>query len=620
MKVSKITGKDFLARKDLDLDLPKKISVFVGRNGAGKSSILDLIRVGLAGTARGVPRKDARDLASWGAKTWAAQLELEHEEAFARLRRTSTKLYAIDGEGVKHELKQATVEAKLGSTKTLEAVFDLWRALEMSASDRKALVFDLVGIEVDGDFCRKHGIEDPEIVEPIIGGKWKRAETLAAEKKRAYKRRLAEGSSERPQDPEISDEGLRASQVTDAVLADSKKALEDLGAKRDDLLRRIGAAEAAPVDRVAKLEASLGEYDRKDLEGRRAALKKKTDEEGEILAGVELERYEATVSKGEAALAAAKVALAGALSSTGGKHECAICGLEHEWPSPATEEDLEKLRGTLSEVEEKLGADRELLAQGRAFLAEHERALETAQAGLAAVEEEIRRVDGLEKALARAREEEVSSGEDPEELRAELKVLEARRSKGRVVVENVEAYRRALEAFEGGAKERRVLEEKAALYAQVEEKCRPDGLPAMLLKGTLAAVNERVEKVSTMLFAHDPSIEKVSLDADFEPFLVTRDGPSRALRTLNPGARWKAGLALADALAQLSGLRFLALDEVSLLDAQTRGELVAALLELEADYDQILLAAVLGDVTPTQAPEELPLKVYVLNDRRVVPA
>jgi recombinational DNA repair ATPase RecF len=180
MKATQIRATTFVALRDLELDLTRKVSVFVGRNGSGKSSVLDAVRAALVGTARGIPRGEVSSLATWGSKTWSVEVDFLHGDAEGTLRRTPTKLYGVDEEGTKHVLSQEQIAAVLGSPKTLSAVFDVWRALEMTPAERKELVFALAGIDLDATWLRENGIEDDEVLDAIVRKGWKKAESIAA--------------------------------------------------------------------------------------------------------------------------------------------------------------------------------------------------------------------------------------------------------------------------------------------------------------------------------------------------------------------------------------------------------------------------------------------------------
>lgn len=621
MRVTRIQAKNLLAHEKLDLELTKTISIFVARNGEGKSTILDVPKIVLTGSARGVPRKDTEELACWwGPSTrWSAEIVLEHGGSSAILRRTRTKLYAIDDEGVRHDLNQKLIEGKLASTKTLEAVFDLWRALEMSPDELRSLIFDLVGIEVDGDYCRENGIEDTEIVEAIIGGRWKKAEGLAAEKKRAYNRQLGESAAEAPEDPDVGG-GTRASEVVPSVLADSKATLKKLEKERDILNRRLGAATAPVVNRRAELRLELDGYNLDRLRARKKDLEETIRVASEVVDGLSLTKEERGVEAAKKLRSDSQDALEGAKASRGGGHTCRVCGLVHDWENPATSDDIVRLEdadvGAYRTVSEAV----ELLGQGRAFLKGKADEAKEARGELALVDDELSRGEVLEGEWNRLKGVDITAREDPKEVEKALGVVEVRLRKGRGIVGKVQEFRRKEDRFNRSRKERVVLERKAKEFADIEAKCRPSGLPAKLLEETRGTVLERLHATSELLFRADNRIAAVTLDENFEPLLCLTGGETRSLRTLNPGARWKVGLALADSLAQLSGLRFLALDEVTLLDVETRIELLEALVKLVDDYDQILLAAVLGDVEPVQAPEVLPMMIYIFSDGRVSPA
>ena len=97
--LKQLKAKNFLGLPAMDIGFTKPVSLFVGRNNSGKSTIRDALEFVLTGRARGVRlAKDASILSHNGnAKDMAVELvyEADGEECILR-RKTSTGFKNID--------------------------------------------------------------------------------------------------------------------------------------------------------------------------------------------------------------------------------------------------------------------------------------------------------------------------------------------------------------------------------------------------------------------------------------------------------------------------------------------------------------------------------------------
>jgi hypothetical protein len=112
----------------------------------------------------------------------------------------------------------------------------------------------------------------------------------------------------------------------------------------------------------------------------------------------------------------------------------------------------------------------------------------------------------------------------------------------------------------------------------------------------------------------------VVLTADCEFLVQAGEAHLVPLSMLSKSQQWRANLFLADALAQLAGLRWLCLDDVEQLDHGLQYELKRLLWEVIDDYDQILWFGVWSpDDRPRQAKAGSGARVYWVEDATVTP-
>lgn len=629
MKITDIKCENFLAWRDLTLDLPEKITVLVGRNGEGKSSLLDAIRAALTGTARGIPRGEASTLASWGASSpWAVEIGLSMGDVTGRIRRTATTLSAIRPAGEKVAIKQEQLAAKIGDPRALDALLDTGRALAMTAADRKALVFRLAKVEVTDEQLREAGLTAEDVRVHALAGNWRKAETTAAEAKRAANRAAEEMRTAPVEDPVVG--AVRASEVTDAVLDASRQMLERLVAEDRALVEAIGRAKGAAAVSVEALvrqrELAAGELAALDSATAEAELKQLRDKLPGVLEAAKtsfdaLEAVKAGELEARQAAERAEDALEELREATR-EHSCPTCGHSHTAPQIPTSDEIAAADRALAEYRKAAQTRHEAIApaqeawekaDGRIRTIEARDREMTAPEGVIARARSARRtVERLDKEIAAAQRAAAAAGGDIAGMEARLSTLRQRQETGRTLLAAVETYRAAQAGAEQTTERIQALRREAGEYERQERLCRPDGIQERLLAPALGPIRERLALWQTLLGY------QLVLSDDFE--VGIRAGEAVVpCSVLSKSEAWRAGIALADALAQLSGLRWLVLDDAEQLDGLRRAELLGLLAGIAGDYDQVIVAGVVGDREPRQAPEGSGIRVYVVAGGKAEP-
>lgn len=135
MLTTKVSLRNFIAHRELDIELAPGINGIVGANGSGKSSILDAIRFGYTGESASYGAKV--DNVTWGESSGKVVLEFIHDEVTYRLERslgkkTSQKLVTPDYEFTKKadidkfiaDLTGASIEALLNNVFVPQGAID----------------------------------------------------------------------------------------------------------------------------------------------------------------------------------------------------------------------------------------------------------------------------------------------------------------------------------------------------------------------------------------------------------------------------------------------------------------------------------------------------------------
>jgi len=123
------------------------------------------------------------------------------------------------------------------------------------------------------------------------------------------------------------------------------------------------------------------------------------------------------------------------------------------------------------------------------------------------------------------------------------------------------------------------------------EALAPDGIPGDLLAEALQPFNGRLRETATTT-----GWPQVHIGADMA---ITADG--RAFNLLSESEQWRAGAAIAEALAYVSGVGLLVLDRMDVLDIPSRGQALQWLTSL-ADTHQVICMGTLKAL-PDKLPE-----------------
>uniref|UniRef100_A0A6H1ZCQ8 Putative ATPase domain containing protein n=1 Tax=viral metagenome TaxID=1070528 RepID=A0A6H1ZCQ8_9ZZZZ len=635
MKINSLEMKNFGIYADARVEFVTPITIIVGSNGAGKTMVVDGIRAAIEGTARGLLRGDAKELSTFGSNSWKTTIRLAgHPFEIAR---TPTTLRKVE-EQQKPTLTQAELEAILGAPlSVVGAVFDASACLRLSPEKRRELLFPLANLTLTADDLRARGLTNEKSILAALSGDWAKAKRICEEERAGVGRAMKEVSFPKPEAPTVRFRGVDrlASEFDEDAVRSMRSALEGL---RDGIAQRnraIGAAEekaraparAAELDEeLVKLRDQFGGRDLDDIQKKIGQVRERHETamaELDAMVSARMEEdaewkaVKKIVEQTEGELAVAKAA-----EKPVGSHSCPICGLEHESAPKkqatgairrrldVAKKAFEEAKGPLEEAkgleEEKRGAVQHLRAQiqrGEVIEAETKRLL----AEIASVESRLTKL------------REVESDDSLEALRSELAVEEATLSAGEAVVKTVVDHVRAMEDW------KRVQARSDGLKAEHEEAdrqvrlCGPDGIPNDLLSPLLDRVRARFE-------AWRPVLDEVGMPVELTPSLevlagnvpVGWDG-ARWTGLPSESQMWRISAALTDSVAQISGLRFMVLDEAAVLDPQGRATLLRTLVSLAGDYDQILACVTLNEVMPSQAPNGCGARILLAQGGSVLP-
>jgi len=185
--------------------------------------------------------------------------------------------------------------------------------------------------------------------------------------------------------------------------------------------------------------------------------------------------------------------------------------------------------------------------------------------------------------------------------------LDARLARGQDLLYAVsDFWRRKAEAEKAQEKIGQV-EAEVTLYDTLAKALAPDGLPSRLIAEALGPVNDLLDVASVHLFPGRSLALTEGLDIELSgcPFA-----------TLSKSAKFRVGVAFQYVLAKLAGARLLLIDEADLLDPSNRTALIDFLLEIQPDFDTIIIFATSQEAKPSSIPE---IQIWWLESGRIKP-
>jgi hypothetical protein len=576
MKLHHIHVENLLGARQIDMAITQPIQLIAGHNGAGKSSLRDAISLALTADLCRVSKKgDAAALISEGAA--AARVFVQTDERDFEV--------AISKAG-----KITDSAAGIEPPAALPFVLDPARFAQLADTERRAFLFRLLGIETShkaiAERMERRGLDADKVaaVLPVLRAGFAAGERHAKEQASQARGAWKAVSGESYGDKKA--EGWQPAAPADVVGDPDKKAEHarmqavECDTQIAALQQQIGAARAAR--QAYEAEAIRRERLRDQVKmADRIRDRLKTAEEN-----VESCRAQLATAGGDDPKAPGSYLLRGLASVT------------VEFVAVAYDVDPELTNRANAHLAEyrKLHGDPNGEPSDPARADEIRRGLQVAESGaanarrdLAAAEAAAAELDELEKKTPL--EAPASVGDIEEQLRA----LTAKRDEWR---DDERKYREAAGAAERRAKQ---IEDAARHHVDVQQwsaiadALSPDGIQAEMIAEALDPLNAKLTEHAGLAQWQAPRI-----GADM---LITVGG--RAATLLSESERWRADAILAVAIAVLSGLRFVVLDRMDVLDATGREDALFWLSDV-AEAGQIDTAIVLATLKSAPPADALP--------------
>lgn len=551
MKFERLEINNFLRIRHLDANLQTaKVHIFGGHNESGKTSLAEAIRFGLVGDTPRVPlKKDYRLLLSTGSKK--GDITIETDNGTIRRGVATAKPTGDSFEDA------AALRLLLGAREFSE----------MPERDRRGFMFELCGVEYNREIVAerlgKRKVPEHMIkrVLPMLRagfeaalkeakrelsearGRW---EGIAGVK---YGQNKAVGwkvdwHDSKPKEPD---------QETMELIAEG---IGTLSEELEQANQQLGIARAN-ANLIAETKVKIEEF-------QHAALEMKREMSDLATAKILLDDELMSLEEAEQLLELATTA--GAIMA------CPSCDtlvtLENGELIPANPDALNAIQ------------DEAAMAKLKQAVEHHAGKSRQFKESIAKNEEHIRRgrsahdqIEQMEQMVKEHDEDTIKQAQDAvEKIRIDLN----QHSHNLEIMKQDESVLKAAEGKEEQAEEARkdVIE-----WEQITDAFAPDGIPGELLAEALKPINKLLKASSDFL-----GWGAVTLGADMN---IDRDGIPYGL--LSESARWKCNAMICEAIAQLSGLKFLILDRMDVLDVNGRVTFIKWIESIAGDYDTIII-------------------------------
>ncbi len=614
--------QNFKIHRDLTLELRTSdpVDLLLGRNGQGKSAIVDAIEFVLRGTGKlaGIHQKGDLGLLAVHDDATFCEVELLLDSGTGVTRKmkrngaSSIVIHQVDGPVIEGKLtdQQERLEDLFGfDDAKLTAVLDARRVLDGDTNQRRAVLFGATGAKATQAEIVKAfadlGLEGGDVLEAaqsVVSNGWRDAERIAGEKRAAKGRERTGLTQPEPQRfflPSGGKDEVDLNVWTLEKLAETKAAAEgaltkaiaaegaNVGAAEEALRAKTAERERA-VDELEVLEAQAGATS----ETMRSVLEDARREQVEANEGVEacradVDKIEAAGGLGNQPIEKPKIC-----PVIAGGPECPMTGKRLDTHRRAVSKGATERRAALSVANSEL-----TLVKTRADTADQ--AVETAEQTLTAererhghigrVNDRIERLDfeieDAEKHLAGVKELSEQSG-DPDFLRRRIarsvEIIEARK--------RYEVDVDAALTFEADIAE---LNEKHRRADAIAQALKPTGIESALLKQLIGPFEAKLAEVGK----HLGSI-RVTGDLELELEWL---GTWRRYQQLSESTRERLAIAVQHAIASLAGFPILIIDRVDHLDAAGKSALLKALVDVSGNYQAVLALATCQKRPPTPA-------------------
>ena len=537
------------------LDDRAPVTLLLGPNESGKTTLLEAPSVLYFGTRGDVPVGENRALTRDGAKGWTVELAVgEHELHATRSNRPSQK-----------ECQEA-----LGDPRVFRSLTHLQTFLDLDPASRKMMLADLNAADTGPLLAKlRELVAPPAVIQEVERGNMKRAQAQATEARRTVGRMLKNAKTFAEQEPEDEEVETKRGKLrlSELPLATIEASLQRLRTRRDKVVQAVAQR------RAMQAVIDAGEKAREELETLKADASWSDSDEGALLQiARDLDECRKIAQEATAEIA---------LASRGhrelerlvkeGAGECPTCTRPFE--EDEANEALRSLRSQASSAINRGRKVQEAQAERAKALGKEQKTLSQRKAHAQAQSTYRRRLQDAVDAAERADVPD-EPAESSLDLDAELKRVGAIRDRRR----DYELKLRQREEAKGKVPR---LQKQVDALATIEALVDPSAMDDE--EAVLAQLNGLLKRTTGKLGA------LVTVSPGYE---VTIQGRDAGLAS--DSARIRAGFGIACALSVISGVGIALLDRFESLDDSNRKRALGMVKGLVDDglLSSVLIAAV----------------------------
>lgn len=559
MKINHIHASNFIGARSVDIDVETPVVVLAGPNGAGKSSLAEGISAALTGDISRVSlKKEYGAIVTEGKKKSEVVLATDHGECSITLPDGKWQGLPISMDALPYVLRPSLFAEK-------------------KDTERRTFLFGLTGIALNSATVKQQLIDREcsekkvEAVLPMLRSGFPAACDFAKEKakesKGAWKGVTGEtwgsdkGDGWEAEVPEYDAKRLATvtEQLTtvDTRIEEHSKTVGSLTAKREAYVKHTSAAEsnATKAKELTRLEEKLA-----------------FDE------GAFAKAEQALLEAQQRAGTAPREGLVHALAR-GVDYLLAFMDVDGQSDEERDARDAlaayEKQHGKLDQTggDAEARASLPALMQARDLMARSvandKKLMDEAKAAAAALE--------LSADVEKVTDEDVAG--------AQRSLDAARAQRGTLTAELDQLRKQKLAADTAAETTKKAAQHHSdiAEWLKIADQLAPDGIPGEMLANALKPINANLEQ-----HAQSTTWPAVTIESD----MTIRYG-KRLYALCSESERWRADAMIAVAIASLSGLKFVLLDRMDVLQISARGDLLAWLDEL-AEFGDIDTAIAFG--------------------------
>lgn len=564
MKITQITINDILGVRQFDAHLVRPVNYIMGKNGAGKSSVREAVKMAFLGSPDRVAlKKEYGEILHGAAKTGFVSVETEEHGAPGF---TVPKGNHTAADGVDADALPFCIEPALFAGLKADEKRSFLMKLTGTRPDREKIAARMLELGVSQDVI--------DFVVPMLRQGFPAAAAQAEQQRKDMRAAWKATAGETYGEVKAASWKAGATEYDAGSISEIATAIDTQSQHLEGMISKLGGL------RQEKTQVVMASNTRQKWEadaGKLEAAKRKlaTDIQNRDAAQA---AFEAAASK------------AGTEKREGLVHDLALCLCEYINEAQDIASDLyQASTEAITAYEARYGSVFQPAGdpEAAANLPDLEKAAQLMQRAVDNAERDLKTAQTAADALQR---EAASATRKVSTIDTEIADLEATIAQEKKFIADYQAQLQAEQEKKRRSQEAEQTTAKAADYhrqAMAWDKAyaalSPDGIPAELLAAALDPINAQLKYVAETI-----GWPVVAIDADMQITLG-----SRQYRLLSESEQWRTDTVLAIAISHTAGIDFVVLDRFDVLDNTGRGQAIDG-LDVLAEQQIIESALVMG--------------------------